>query len=164
MARAPRRIRRAMAKKAGVKDLLSVTIAIEGGAISEAVSKGASAWDLVVAHIDTALEQLLDQGGDPMAHGIITIGNDHPDYPGCVVIQAKTDRRLPERLSTEAELDIDERTAAELDDDDEPVVEVEELNAETRGRIAYESIDDGPEPEDIKPAVKKAVKSKGAKE
>lgn len=123
---APRRVRRAMAKKAGTKTLLSHTVAIEGAALSEAVSKGASAWDLVIAHIDTALEALADQGGDPLAHGVITIGNDHPDYPGCVVIQAKTDRRLPDRLSTEAELDIDDRTAAELDDDDEPVIEVED--------------------------------------
>lgn len=95
-----RRDRRRNAKRAGLpagSSLIVQTIAIEGAAVSEAVSKGASPSDLVMAHIQTALDSLVEQGGDPWAHGVITIGQDNPAYPGCVVIQAKTDRRLPER-------------------------------------------------------------------
>lgn len=86
--------RRRAAKAAGVKNLIMHTITIEGGAVSEAVSQGANPVDLVMYHVDAALTELIDQGGDPLAHSVVTIGR-HPDRPGDLTIQAKTDRLAP---------------------------------------------------------------------
>lgn len=86
--------RRAMRRKTGA--LVHHRIVIEGAAVSEAVAQGANPVDLVMFHVDEALRVLIDQGGQPLAHSVITIG-EHPDYPGCLTVEAKTDVLLERR-------------------------------------------------------------------
>jgi hypothetical protein len=84
-----RRQRRAL-KKAGVA--LLDRVVIDSGALASAVTKGADVVDLVAFHVSQALERLHGQGGDVLAHTVVTIGS-HPDFPEGVTIEAKVERK-----------------------------------------------------------------------
>lgn len=43
----------------------------------------------LVASIENTLERLVEAGGDITGHLVITIGPDHPEYPGKVTVEAK---------------------------------------------------------------------------
>lgn len=47
---------------------------------------------VIMLHIDEGLRDLVAQGGDPLEHGVITIGR-HPSHPDDVTIEVKTDRK-----------------------------------------------------------------------
>lgn len=76
-----RRLERAM-RKAGVavvaRDLIDPRhLTVESGV------------PVLVASIEDTLERLVKAGGDVAGHLVITIGPDHPEYPGKVTVEAK---------------------------------------------------------------------------
>lgn len=76
-----RRLERAM-RKAGVavvaRDLIDPAhLTVESGVA------------ILVASIEDTLERLVAAGGDVTGHLVITIGPDHPEYPGKVTVEAK---------------------------------------------------------------------------
>lgn len=81
-----RRERRAI-KRAGVAKLERVII--DGAALAMGVAKGINLVELVGYHVDEALKKLDAAGADVLAHTVVTIG-EHPDYPGDLMIEAKS--------------------------------------------------------------------------
>jgi hypothetical protein len=81
--------RRKRARQLNAAGVAAVTrIVIEGEAIVKAQEKGVDLIDLVMLHVDSALHDLVDKGGDIMRHSVVTIGS-HPEYPGALTIEAK---------------------------------------------------------------------------
>lgn len=48
--------------------------------------------DAIAVAIITGLGKLIAKGGAPLEHSAITIGTDHPEHPGKIVVEVKTDR------------------------------------------------------------------------
>lgn len=86
-----RRQRRQMAK-AGVA--LLDRVSIESGALAASVTQGVDLVELVAFHVAEALARLDAQGGDVLAHTVVTIGA-HPEAPGALTIEAKVARMKP---------------------------------------------------------------------
>lgn len=83
--RTNRRARRALSDQ-GVAAMSRVVI--ERSAIVSAMEKGVDAIDLTMLHIDRALHELIDQGGDIFGKCVVLVGAN-PDYPDAVTIEAK---------------------------------------------------------------------------
>lgn len=91
MASGNRQSRRKAAKAAGVKgQIVSQLVAIDE--TDEGIPYAA-----VAAAIVAGLKSVVDQGGDPFERSAITMGTDHPEHPGRIVIEVKTDRMQPRR-------------------------------------------------------------------
>lgn len=52
--------------------------------------------ETIGAAVENALALLDREGGDVTGHLAITIGGDHPNFPGMTVVEAKASRRKPE--------------------------------------------------------------------
>lgn len=51
--------------------------------------------DAIAVAIVTGLGELIERGGAPLERCAITLGRDHPDHLGKIVLEVKTDRRAP---------------------------------------------------------------------
>jgi len=51
--------------------------------------------ETIGAGVENVLELLDREGGDVTGHLAITVGGDHPSFPGVTVIEAKAQRRKP---------------------------------------------------------------------
>lgn len=60
--------------------------------------------ELIAAAIVTGLGSLVEQGGAPLERSAITLGGDHPEHPGKIVVEVKTDRIAPRRFELGAPL------------------------------------------------------------
>ena len=69
-------------------DVVVARFIVDGEAISEAVSQGAAPIDLVMFHVDKALNGIAAEGVDVFDYAVVTLGR-HPDWPGAVTIEAK---------------------------------------------------------------------------
>ncbi len=78
-------------RRAAKQVLASHRTVIDGAAISEAVAKNIDVVDLIAYHVAGALEAVVAQRGNILQHAVVTIGRTHPEYPGDLVIEAKTD-------------------------------------------------------------------------
>lgn len=54
--------------------------------------------ETIGAGVENVLALLDREGGDITGHLAITIGGDHPSFPGVTVIEAKAQRRKPEPI------------------------------------------------------------------
>lgn len=86
-----RRARREMSKN-GIA--LLDRVSIDGAALAASVEKGVDLVDLVAYHVAEALTRLDGQGGDVLAHSVVTIGQ-HPEHPDALTIEAKVARMKP---------------------------------------------------------------------
>lgn len=87
-----RAARRTAAKAAGVKGQLVSATRVVADVDSADVDPGTR--DLVAAILN-AIDELQSKGGAPLERCVVTIGRDHPEYPGRLVVEAKTDRMAP---------------------------------------------------------------------
>jgi hypothetical protein len=80
--------RRALAKSSGVRgQLFSRLVVID--------DLGDKPSDAIAVAIVTGLGDLVAQGADPLSRCAITLGTDHPEHPGKIVLELKTDRVAP---------------------------------------------------------------------
>ena len=85
---ANRRERRALLRQAGARYV--ERLVLDDAAIARGVEAGASMQDLVMYYVDAALYSLVDQGADIFERTVILIGR-HPDFPGALTVEAKSD-------------------------------------------------------------------------
>lgn len=83
MANANRGDRRKNARGNGVRGQVVTATTLVGQPVTSVTLAGA---------ILAALERVQRDGGAILEHGVVIIGDDHPSYPGEIVIEAKTDR------------------------------------------------------------------------
>lgn len=81
--------RRAAAKAAGVRKIAMRTLHVPNELLTE--SNVGSPSDAIGMVISGALDDLIKEGADPLAHAVVTLGA-HPDHPDTVTVQVKTDR------------------------------------------------------------------------
>lgn len=85
-----RAARRAAAKANGVKgQVFSQLVVID--------DLGEDPTGAVALAIVSGIGGVIEQGGAPLERSAITLGSDHPDHPGKIVVEVKTDRRAPAR-------------------------------------------------------------------
>lgn len=55
--------------------------------------------DAIAVAVVQGIGMLIEQGGAPIERCAITMGSDHPEHPGKLVLEVKTDRRAPREVS-----------------------------------------------------------------
>jgi len=91
-----RAARRSAAKAAGVKgQLVSATRVVEVDPDDSNPNDSDPDWRYLAVAIADAIDELRSKGGAPLERCVVTIGQDHPGYPGRLVVEAKTDRMAP---------------------------------------------------------------------
>jgi hypothetical protein len=84
--------RRAAAKSAGVSgQLYSALVLID--------ELGDRPSDAIAVAVVQGLGMLIEQGADPLDRCAITLGTDHPEHLGKIVLELKTDRRAPSAVT-----------------------------------------------------------------
>lgn len=91
-----RQHRRAM-RRAGVELAVREVVQFE--------SRYESATDSIRHHVGVALYRLEVEGADMTSRIAITIGNDHPNFPGQTVVEAKASRAVAPRASFDYQAD-----------------------------------------------------------
>lgn len=71
--------------------------------------------DAIAVAIVTGLGELIERGGAPLERCAITLGSDHPDHVGKIVLELKTDRRAP-RVDLGKPITLEELRAMPLPD------------------------------------------------